>query len=249
MFNATLSNVSVFKDALSAISELVSEGTFMAKKDGLFFTATDPTMVTLVDFKFMAGAFEDYKTEADAEISISLENLLNVLRRAKATDKVSLELDNNTNKLKIALSGGSERKFTIPLLDIEKGEVPEMKLDFPATVEISTSILSDGIADASIVTDTIVLGVNTNEFTMSAEGDLSDAQLKLKGGAEGVVGIATKGEEKSKYSLEYLKKIEKGGKIANTVKIQFGTDYPLKVTFTEKDVAEISYVLAPRVDD
>lgn len=250
MFKATLSNISKFKDALTAISELISEGSFVAKKEGLFFTATDPTMVTLVDFKFMATAFDTYEVDKDTEINLSLDNIMGVLRRAKSTDKVIFELDDTTNKLKINLEGTSTRKFTIPLLDLEKAEVPEMNLEFPSTVEITTGIFSDGIADASIITDTMVLSTTATEFQMLAAGDMSDTQMTVKSGTDGVIGIATKGDDaKAKYSLEYLKKMEKGAKLSDTVKIQFGTDYPLKVTFQDKDVVSISYILAPRVDD
>jgi len=53
---AVMSDVTLFRDALIAINELVSEGNFRAKaRRHIPCRATDPTMVALVDFKFLAS--------------------------------------------------------------------------------------------------------------------------------------------------------------------------------------------------
>ena len=54
---------------------------------------------------------------------------------------------------------------------------------------------------------------------------------------------------KSKYSIEYLKKIVKGGKLSNMAEISFNKDYPLKVEFKEVDKVMMSFILAPRVEN
>jgi len=246
---AVLSDITLFRDSLTAIHELVNEAIFKAKADGIYLTATDPTMVALIDYKLLSSAFETYELKEAEDIGLNIENLLAVLKRAKAGEKVTLDFAKGANKLLVTIAGASTRKFTIPVLDIEKGEVPEMSLDFTANVEVKTNVLADGIEDASIVTDTVILGANATEFTMRAEGDLSKVEIALEKGSADLIGLESKTSVSSKFSLEYLKKIVKGAKIADTAKIQLGADYPLKVTFRAVDNLQISYVLAPRVED
>ena len=246
---AVLSDITLFRDSLTAIHELVNEAIFKVKADGIYLTATDPTMVALIDYKFLSSAFETYELKESEDIGLNIENLLAVLKRAKAGEKVTLDFAKGANKLLVTIAGASTRKFTIPVLDIEKGEVPEMSLEFTATVEVKTNVLADGIDDASIVTDTVILGASANEFTMRAEGDLSKVEIALEKGSADLIGIEAKTTVSSKFSLEYLKKIVKGAKIADTAKIQLGSDYPLKVTFRAVDNLQISYVLAARVED
>ena len=248
-FKATISNISLFKDALSAISELISEGIFRVKADGIYFMATDPTMVTLVDFSFMASNFEKYEVDGEKNIAVNLDNILQVLKRAKASETVSFELEEKANKLIIVLLGASTRRFVVPLLDMDKNETPQMNLDFPATVEVKTNVLSEGIADAEVVTDTIILEATKDHFVMQAAGDLSQVENKLDKASSDIIGLQVNGEAKAKYSLDYMKKIEKASKISDTCRIQFGKDYPIKVTFTAPEKASISYILAPRVED
>ncbi len=248
-FKATLTDVELLRDSLAAVSELVSEGIFQINKDGMFLAATDPTMVTMVKFKLLSLVFDEYKVDDKEELSINIESLMNVLKRAKSTDAVILELEKDQNKLSVTLKNSSVRVFKIPLIDIEKSEVPDMALDFSATVETKSSVLTESIGDASIVTDTVIFSAAADNFSMAAEGDLSQVNVQLTKNSPDVVGISVSGDAKSKYSLDYLKKIEKGSKVADTVKMQFGKDYPLKFTFVTKDKVELSYVLAPRVED
>src|SRR3989344_8481837 len=104
-FKATISDVSWLRDAISALSDLISEGIFRAKNDGIYFTATDPTMVTLVDFRFMASNFDKYEVDGEKDIAVNLDNIMQVLKRAKSSEKVSFELEEKANKLVIILTG------------------------------------------------------------------------------------------------------------------------------------------------
>lgn len=248
-FKAVLSDAMLLKDSLTAINELISEGVFKATPEGMYLTATDPTMVVLVDYKLLSTAFENYDVKAPQEIGINIDNFLAVLRRSKAGEKMTLELESGANKLLVTFKGATTRKFTIPVLDIEKGEVPEMNLDFPAIIDIKSGALIDSIEDATIVTDTVVLGASPSEFTLRAEGDLNKVEIHLEKGSPDLIGLNAKSEVGSKYSLEYLKKVVKGAKISDTAKIHLGKDYPLKVIFREVDKIQISYILAPRVED
>lgn len=249
-FHAALSDVTLFRNSLEAIAELITEGIFKASSDGITFSATDPTMVTLVDFKFYAKAFDEYKVEGAQSIAVNLDNMLSILKRARSGDKVTLEVEKGGNRLIITLKGQSTRRFTIPILELEETKPPEMKLDFPATIEVKPQILEDGIEDAAIITDTVVLAATASTFQMIAEGDLSKVELNLeKGATESLVKLLVRQSVKSKFSLDYLKKITRGAKLGDAAKIELGTDYPVRISFRKPNVAEISYILAPRVED
>ncbi|MFH1053553.1 MAG: hypothetical protein V1740_04020, partial [Candidatus Woesearchaeota archaeon] len=54
---------------------------------------------------------------------------------------------------------------------------------------------------------------------------------------------------KAKYSVEYLKKMVQGGKLADKVMVQFNKDYPLKLSYVSVDRVSLSFILAPRVEN
>jgi len=61
--------------------------------------------------------------------------------------------------------------------------------------------------------------------------------------------INTETDTKSKYSIEYLKKIVAASKTSNKVKIQYNQDYPLNLEYKQIDKYVLRFILAPRVEN
>jgi DNA polymerase III sliding clamp (beta) subunit (PCNA family) len=78
---------------------------------------------------------------------------------------------------------------------------------------------------------------------------LSNAFIEIKADENTIITSDAEDTFKSKYSLEYLKKIINGSKISERVSIHFNTDYPLKVQYQIVDKIKLSFILAPRVDN
>jgi len=242
----TIQNATYFKDSISIMSELVTETRFKISKTGVESVAMDPANVAMVILKILPSGFTEYEVKEAKELGINLSNLKQVLRRSKPDDLLTLELEDE--KLKITLKGKSTRTFYLPLLDTEEKEqrVPELK--FSVKIECPSTVLSDAIEDADIVGESVSLIGEAKKFTIEAEGDLSKAKIEIKEdeGAKIVVGD---GKIKSKYSIEYLKKMIAGSKLAQNVIIRFDKDYPLQLDFKETDKISMSFILAPRVEN
>lgn len=248
MFRAVTSDTKMLKDSIDTISQLIDEGLFKLKRDGIELIATDRAMVAVIDFKLNSSAFDEYSCDSEKEIGLNLLNFLTILKRAGSDDKLSLELKEE-NKLDITLKGSSTRKFAIPLLEISRDEIPPVdQLDFSATMEIKTGVLEQGIADADIIADSVIFDLEDGSMKMFAEGDSSRTELILEGGNESLVSLSAKQPVKSRYPLDYLKKIIKASKLADIAKIQLGTDYPMKIEFRGDNIS-LRCVLAPRVSE
>jgi proliferating cell nuclear antigen len=244
----TLTESKYLKDSIAIISDLVNEATFKVKPEGLELIAMDPANVAMVVFKLLSSCFTEYKIEKVTTISINLNNMKQILRRAKPNDAVTLEANDN-GKLEITLKSDTMRKFSLPLIDIDEKEkkVPEWK--FPITIKTSASILNDAIEDVGIVAESVIFNANPSRLLLLAEGDLSKAEIEITPDEKTRIDATGKDEIKSKYSVEYLKKMIAGSKISDDVKIQFSNDHPLQIEFKSVDKALLSFILAPRVDN
>ena len=89
--------------------------------------------------------------------------------------------------------------------------------------------------------------VEKGEFTIHAAGDLSQAKIEIKEGEN--IKIEASGKVKSKYSIEYLKKMITASKLSGEVSLQFNKDYPLKLEYKSVDKIFLSFILAPRVEN
>jgi proliferating cell nuclear antigen len=248
MFKATLAEPSLFVNSISTIAELIDEGIFKISKDGISLIAADRAMVAVVDFNIQASAFDKYELSGEHTIGLNINNLLSVLKRVTAGDKLSLNLQDN--KLEVVMENDSKRRFVVPLLDISQEEVPPIdQLEFTAKAEIRSDVLQSGVEDADVVADSIVFETTPNRFVMRAEGDISKAELELEKGDAALINIETDGNVKSRYPLDYLKRMSKAAKIADSVTLEFAQDYPMKLGFKAGDKCSLKFVLAPRVSE
>ena len=237
-----------FKDSISIISDLVNEAKFKIDSDGLELVAMDPANVAMVVFKLLSSSFTEYKVDKPEEVAINLNNLKQILRRAKSDDILSLETTED-NKLKIRMKSNTTRSFSIPTLDLDEKEQRVPELTFPFMVKTSSSVLAEAVEDVSVVAESVTFLGEADKLSVKAEGDLSKAFIEIKKDDITEISAETGDKFKAKYSLEYLKKMISGGKLTDQVFLHFNTDYPMKLEYRVTDRLLLSFILAPRVDN
>jgi proliferating cell nuclear antigen len=62
-------------------------------------------------------------------------------------------------------------------------------------------------------------------------------------------GLVVKEHTRSRYSLDYLKKIIKAKRLSDNVAIHMSTDYPAKIVFDVPERMQLNFILAPRVEE
>lgn len=248
MFKATLSQPSLLVDSLASIAELIDEGIFKITTSGISLVAADRAMVAVADFHLSKNAFESFEVDSDQSIGLNITNLLLVLKRSSAKDTLKFNLEKN--RLHIEIANGGKRRFVVPLIDLTQEEIPQIEqLEFSTKAELRPEVLQSGIDDAEIVSDSVLFHTSPGKFVMRSEGDVSSAELELEAGNSHLLSLEAQSETRSRYPLDYLKKMVKAAKIADSVLIEFGQDYPMKLSFKSGDKASLQFVLAPRVSE
>lgn len=240
----TLAESRYIVEPISIISELVTEVKLQVEKDKLEIIAMDPANVAMIVFTLLNTTFTEYQVDKPITLAINLEQLKQILKRAKASDTISLSLGDN--KLQITIAGESKRTFNLALLELDETEQKIPSLNFAAKVELNTTLLSEAIEDMGIIAESVSLAVDKDKFTIESSSNLNTAKAELTNATINLEGDL---QVKAKYSLGYLKKIAKASKITDQVTLQFGKDYPLKTEYSLKDKLSLSIILAPRVEN
>lgn len=241
----TLAETRLLKDSVAIIADLVTEVRFTVTKNALELVAMDPANVAMVVFKLLSSAFAEYDVKSETTLAVNLNDLKSVLRRVKQSDTLTLEQEEN--KLKLTLKGNSKREFSIPLIDIDEKEQKIPDLNFTVKVTTSSETFSDAVEDADIIGESVALGIRDGTFVVSSSSDLSKAQIEIP--ADDTTKLSGASEAKSKYSIEYLKRMIAASKLADSVEVNFSQDYPMKVEYKVVDKLDLSFILAPRVDN
>jgi len=245
----TLTEPRLLKEPINTISELVNDVKLSIDKDKVELIAIDPSNVAMVVFRLLSSAFVEYQVTGKIDISISLDGLKQVLKRAKPSDTLIIQLDEDKRRLKLQLNGETSRTFNVSLLDLEQKEQKIPDLKFNARIEMNSITFDEAIQDMDIISDSVSLTVDEKKFSIASEGNISDGFVEITEDSGALISMDKKEPFKARYSIEYLKKIIKGSRLADKVIIQFDKDYPLKVDYILKDKLQLSTILAPRVEN
>jgi proliferating cell nuclear antigen len=247
MFKAEIDDVGLLKDSMKTISDLISEGLFQLTEDGLKLVAADPALVGLVDFKIEKDVFETYELDEETKVGLNIENLYSILRRANSDDKITFEVDDS--KFHIKMENSSTRNFSLPILNLSEDDIPETdQLGFDFEAELEASVLEGAVKDSMVVSDAVTVSANDTELNIRAEGDQSNADFTITADSEGVIMMNGEPVE-SMFSLDYLSKMIGAKKLSDNVTIKLGDDFPMRLEFIRPDEVNLSFVLAPRIEE
>ena len=242
----TLAEPKYLKDSIGVISEIVTEGTLKITSDAVELVAMDPANVAMIIFKLFSSSFVTYEVDGEERITVNLNNLKQILKRIKSNDTLTIEREDN--KLKLTLQSTTKRTFHLPLIDIETKDQNVRELDFAATVETTSTLLNDAIDDVDVVGESVSFAISDNTFKVSSKGDLTKAAVDIP--SDKATKITAKEDGvKAKYSIEYLKKMIQGSKLADVVQVKFGNEYPLRLEYFVQNKVDLVFILAPRVDN
>jgi proliferating cell nuclear antigen PCNA len=247
-FSAKLSDVSLLRESMSAIAEIIDETEMLVGHDGIRMVAADRAVVAVVDFSLSRNAFDEYDYQGDVRFGINLINFLRVLRRAMPNDILRMALAEN--RLEMKLIGDSTRTFRLPIIDVSKQELPPLdKLEFSASFEINSEILSSGIEDADLITDSLIFLVHPERLLLKADSDSAGTELELVPGQPGLANLRADSVTRARYSLDYLKRMVKAKKLSENAKIALASEYPMRMAFDVPNRAQLVFILAPRREE
>ena len=243
MFSAKVKS-EVLKGIIDVTSPLVNEAKFNITPKGISLRAVDPAHVAMVDLTVKDKAFEEFKA-TEMELGIDMDKLAGIMRLSTSGDMVSLDYDEDTNRLVVKIGNLVRRMGLIDTAGMPDPKMPNLNL--PAKVVIKASELSQGVRASEAVSDHLALTVNKDNFELFAEGDTDTVNLKLP--KDLLVDLNTNSKCKSLFSIDYFSNMIKPVRGEDPITIMIGNDNPIKVEF---DIAEkkghVTYLLAPRIE-
>ena len=249
MFRLKMSDAKLLRDAITAISTLIDEGTFNVSPEGIKLRSMDPSRVAMVDFTMQKTAFDEYASDQNAKICINLGEFLKLLKRAGRDEAVEILLDESKGQVVITIRGRYTRTFRMPTLEAMEDEVPTPRVTFNAKVTLTTDGLRHSLEDVALVSDHVRMETDGERFMMSAKGDIMGANIELEKGSDALLSLEVKESSRATYPLSYLSDIVKAASAtSDIVALEFSTDMPVRLDFKQPYDGSLVYYLAPRIE-
>lgn len=232
---------------IEGLATIVDEANFVAGPEGIRLRALDPGRVAMVDLFIPPSVFDEYEAETETKIGVVLDDLVDIMKRAKADDRLLIEASGN--RLSVVLSGKAERRFRLPLLDITGQELPTPKLNFTVAVKMLSDTFRDSLKDAELVSEAIRLKAENDALYMIARSDKGEVETRFSVDAGSLLEIDIKEPAEASYAIEFLDKIvSKAYRVSDVLTLRYATNMPLELTFDVAGGGVLKYLLAPRVE-
>jgi proliferating cell nuclear antigen len=229
----------------SVAGPLVDECKARLGEDGLTIQAVDPANVGMVDLSLPKEDFETYAADEEL-LGINLVRFGDVVGMGNKDDPVELELDEERRKLRVETGG---LRYTLSLIDPDsihqEPQVPELD---NAEYDVVGADIQQAVKAAGLVSDHLAFRMIPAEepvLEVSAEGDTDSVKQEIKRGFD------TDADEtqSSLFSLDYLNEMSKELPKDGVVTVELGDDYPIKFGAELCEHGEMTYLLAPRIEN
>ena len=135
------------------------------------------------------------------------------------------------------------------MLEKETKDKQAPSLEFTAQIEIDAKEFKDFVDDASVAGDALNFVADGDILKLTAGDTGSKVSIELSKASDSIVSMEVKERSSSIYSVEYLKKMGKAAVLSDTAMFQFSSDYPLRIDFKSINNLQMSFVLAPRIEN
>lgn len=261
MFEAKLRDGIVWKRLIEAIKEILKEGVFECKSDGMHLQTMDPNKMTLVSVFLEANSFDDFKCRSNIDLGLNFDSMLKILKTGAPKDIVTVKSDGKIIAFTFeAINEHRVADFEMSLFhkDYENLEVPDTFYD--AVIEMPSIEFQKVMRDMKDFGDTVVILCKKQQIQFSTLGDIANVDITLKGK---VVKDKKTKNQKNKNLLDFVGKhgdapeieiereeikIEDESDIPNYLEIQIGDEIG-SATKTKKAAKKIKQEIKEESED
>lgn len=253
-FKIKLENSRILKGIVETLASIIDETEFQVTPKEFTISAMDPSRICLLKLSIKKEDFDEYDCSKETKVGLNLVDLDKILKRSASNDSVEIDFNETDNKIKVKMKreGASRtRTFSLALLDIDIEEIPMenlLNIEYPSEFVIEPEFLVEAIKDAEIYSEILnIKAVEEQGLIFSSIGQIGEMEYDLN--KDDLIESNLNDTNSGAYSLTFLKAILKIASITQKLKISLRTDHPLKMIFNILEGGELSYFLAPRVEE
>lgn len=246
MFKIDVNEIGEFKNAVEALGNLIDEGTFSFKKDGISLHALDPSQIAMVIFTMPSKAFSGYSVDGARSVGLNIDNFNKILSRGGKGNRASIYDEENKVVVQF-IAEKSKKSFKVPVIDVGAGVEREPKVEHDVKIVMGAGAFKDAVRDIALVSSHIAFEVKGKKLKISASGDNAEADLEFEDGDESIKLMEVKSAAKATFPVQYFEDMVKGADSNTEIELWLKTNAPVKIKYALGN-AGFTYYLAPRID-
>ncbi len=247
MFRLVYGLPTKFKYITQTMAKINDEGILEITVDSVKAWIMSPDKTSLAILEMPSMSFEEFNVEEEAKFVLRTDEFNKIVKRATRNDEVVLQYNVEEQALEVELrdkKSGFSRKFLVPIIAGAQQEIKELKIETTARFSMMSDDFKALIQDVKVVGDILELEATPEAVKARAQGEEKEYEWIMKPG-EALLDLEVDEEAQSSYSRQALEVATKPVGAADTVKIGFASNYPMKIEFTFPNGERMDLYIAP----
>lgn len=236
-----------FKYITQTLAKINDEGDLIFTLEGLKAYLMSPDKTSLAVLTAPTTAFDEYTVDEEIVFRVPTDELNKIVKRATRNDSLIFEYEPGSDMLKILLEDrktGISRTFYLPAVVLESREIKEPRMEGKARFTLMADDFKNMIQDAKVVGDVLELKATMEEVRILSSSEEKEYEWIMKDG-DPLLSLTVTEDSASTYTLNSLQALTKPTGAAESVTVEFESNYPLKATFTFPNGEKLVIYVAP----
>eukprot|EP00744_Colponema_vietnamica_P002833 GILI01004414.1.p1 GENE.GILI01004414.1~~GILI01004414.1.p1 ORF type:complete len:324 (-),score=119.31 GILI01004414.1:222-1145(-) len=217
MFEASVSQASIWKKVIDTMKDLVNEANFDCSPAGVTIQAMDSSHVALVHLLLHFDGFRKYQCERSNLMGINMGALSKVLKIVDNNDQLTLRHEDDSDILVISTMNTDTSKlceYQLKLMDIESESLGIPEMEYRNKVSLPSGEFAKICRDMGVFGDTVTVSVDKQGVKFTAAGDIGEGYAFIRAGPAPVKKEKSATKVKGEVKGEIVKgEIVKGEKV------------------------------------
>lgn len=227
-------------------------------KKSLYIQAMDKSKISMAEYSIFAEWFDSYNVKKKEVFAINTKILCAILNCYISDGTMELNFDDNELQILYYTNDKNaiikEKKFFVPLIDIQSNFVNIPEVEYEADLGMSLSLFNHVISEISTFSTDIEFNVSEEQILFTTneqykDMDTIDCALSINLDIDKIneFSIDEGADIKVSYSTKQIHILSLLSKIFENIMISISQENPLKLEFTDENNYNIKFYFAPKI--
>ncbi len=230
-----LINNKEFINIVNLICSIKEEVNISFMKDKIYLRAVHSTNSNALVVEIKNTFFKEYNIENEMTYTISLENMIKLLKLCKKEIEISFNND-------VIFIKSDKNEFELNYFIGNKDERPHKEFEHTVIFEVDSSKFYDNLEDAHLIDPICKFHIDDDFYILSKNHNIK-SKIELEN-----INFIKKENIDVYFDLDLLKLSQGLKNLFSIIKVKIANDFPL-VIINENDVIKCEFMLAARCDE
>jgi len=242
---------SFLKNAIEAVKNIIIQTNIDWIEEGISIQGMDASHVALSNMFLSKNDCIFYHIKESITTGIDMVILNRLLGTVDDEDSLEFFIKSDSDAtINVTLVSSDNKKrshFQIPLLDIDTDSMNIPEMIYKGEIIQKSSDILCTVRDLSFFGDSVMFGIENNEFQIRVEGDYGKGERAWKDGILQTTNNVS--EIQQSYPIKYMLMALKGTSVSPEVHIKMSHGSPIQISYSFGKSSKIVNYVAPKIED